>query len=181
MPRTWTSKRPTLSVIAGFFFTFLLVSRAVNTQSRSTLPSVGVLVKVLQAVDGDTLLIEGGYRLRLIGIDTPEINHHDKTAEPFGNEAYRVTKSLTVGGAVVLELDRERWDAYRRTLAYVFLPDNSMLNERLVSLGLSPAIVSFPFRNDRKRQLVLAEFEARRQQRSMWSKRFRHVDKDAVP
>jgi micrococcal nuclease len=182
LPHTWSSTRPTLTVIAGFGIAFFLVLRvASNAQSRSTLPLAGVQVEVLRAVDGDTLLIEGGYRIRLIGVNAPEIKHNDKPADPFGNEAHRIAKSLTVGKFVVLELDRERWDTYRRTLAYVFLPDYSMLNERIISHGLSPAIVSFPFRNDRKRRFVLAEAGARKQQRNIWSNGFGYQDQHAAP
>lgn len=80
-----------------------------------------------------------------------------------------MTQALALNQSVVLELDRERWDDYRRTLAYVFLDDQSMLNERLISVGLSPAVVTFPIRTDRRRLFLKAEAVARHKRINLWS------------
>ena len=52
---------------------------------------------------------------------------------------------------VSLEYDRERVDNYRRVLADVYLDDGSMLNQRLIETGYSPAVLGFPIRSDRRR------------------------------
>jgi len=124
---------------------------------------------VIRAVDGDTLLLEGNYRVRLLGVNTPETKYPDQPAEPFGEEAYQFTKELANGRLVKLEFDRERLDNYRRVLAYVYLDDGSMLNEQLIEQGMSPAVVSFPIRSDRKRLFEQAEREAQRKVAGIWA------------
>lgn len=66
-------------------------------------------------VDGDTIRLESGHKVRLLGIDTPE---HD---EPLFAEARALTKSLLDKKEVLLEFDTEREDAYQRWLAYVWV------------------------------------------------------------
>ncbi|MGD9855683.1 MAG: thermonuclease family protein [Planctomycetaceae bacterium] len=128
-------------------------------------------VKVARVVDGDTLLLESGHRVRLIGVDTPETKHPDRPAEPLGPEASRFTSEL-IGegeGEVRLEFDRERRDQYRRLLAYVFLPDGRLLNEEIIRAGLSEAKTYFPFRSDRQRQFTAAEAAAKAEHLGIWA------------
>lgn len=145
--RRWPSAACLLSVIA----TLLIVWRVVTARSVDTLPPAGVPLRVVRAIDGDTLLLEGGFRVRLLGVNTPETKHPDQSAEPYGPEAYEYTRSLVDQRLVTLEYDRERLDNYRRVLAYVSLDDGSLLNQRLIETGLSPAVVGFPIRSDRRR------------------------------
>lgn len=126
-------------------------------------------VVVKRVVDGDTLLLESGHRVRLIGVDTPETKHPDRPAERLGHSAYRFTSELVGDGRVRLEFDRERRDAYRRLLAYVYLPDGRMLNEEIIRAGYSEAKTTFPYRNDRKRLFAAAEELARRDQVGLWA------------
>ena len=81
-----------------------------------------------------TFLISGQLeRVRLIGIDTPEIYGG---IECFGQEASAFTKSLLpIGTPVILEKDVSERDRYDRLLRYVYLPDGRMLNEVLVAEG----------------------------------------------
>ena len=77
-------------------------------------------------VDGGTLLLQSGERVRLIGVDTPEIKHPKKPVEYFGKEASAFTRRMVEGKRVRLECDqanaaRGHKDRYGRTLAYVFL------------------------------------------------------------
>lgn len=73
------------------------------------------------AKDGDSLVVEldgQEVEVRLIGINTPERG----TTE--GEEAYKYVKNyLTKGQILYLEYDKERFDKYDRTLAYVWLND----------------------------------------------------------
>ena len=126
-------------------------------------------VEVARVVDGDTLLLRSGHRVRLIGIDTPEIEHEDRPAEPLGREASRFTAQLVGDGPVRLEFDRERRDQYHRLLAYVHLPDGRLLNEEIVRAGYSRAEVHYAFRSDRKRQFLAAEEAAKAERRGMWA------------
>ena len=91
---------------------------------------------VQRVVDGDTLLLSGGDRLRLIGVDTPETVKPEHPIEPLGPEATRFTSQFLAGGTARLSFDRERVDRYGRHLAYVWVGDR-MLNEELLRSGLA--------------------------------------------
>ena len=95
------------------------------------------LATVRRVNDGDTVELADGRSIRYIGVNTPEIDHKHKTADPFGLEARAFNAGLVEGKVVRLEFDQERQDGYGRTLAYVFLPDGSMVNERLLQAGLA--------------------------------------------
>ena len=70
--------------------------------------------KGIQVVDGDTITIEGGYRVRYIGIDTPEIYPE---VEAFGIKAWQANCRLVEGKEVRLERDISETDKYGRLLA----------------------------------------------------------------
>ncbi len=92
---------------------------------------------VTRVVDGDTLVLDGGERIRLIGVDTPETVHPQKPVEYFGKEASAFTRRMADGQEVRLEYDQQRRDRYGPTLAYVWLPDDSLLNLEIIRRGSS--------------------------------------------
>jgi len=101
---------------------------------------------VTHVVDGDTLDVDapdGAYprtRIRLWGVDTPETVKENTPVQHFGPEAGEVTRRLTLGRLVRLELVRSvTRDKHGRLLAYVFLPDGEMLNRLLVQQGYAYA------------------------------------------
>jgi micrococcal nuclease len=101
-------------------------------------------VAVKRITDGDTIELADGRFVRYIGVNAPEINHEHNTAEPFGLKARMRNAELVGGHRIRLELDLERLDAYGRTLAYVFLPDGSMVNEQLLRSGLAYCLYKMP-------------------------------------
>jgi micrococcal nuclease len=123
---------------------------------------------VERVVDGDTLLLDDGARVRLLGVDTPETKHPDRPVEPFGPEAAEFTRSHVERRHVTLEFDRERRDQYRRVLAYVYLGD-WFLNEELIRAGYSRAETRFPYRQSMKRRFLAAEKQARTARRGIWA------------
>jgi micrococcal nuclease len=125
-------------------------------------------VKVVRVVDGDTLLLEHGVRVRFLGVNTPEIAQDDQPAEPLGQEAKEFTRRFIEGKSVTLEYDQEREDQYGRTLAYVYA-DGEMLNETLIEAGLSEAVTRHPYRSDRKKLFEAAEERAYRKKIGIWS------------
>ncbi len=127
------------------------------------------LTLVERVVDGDTLVISGGDRVRLIGVDTPETKHPNKPPEPFGQEAYEFTRRVAEGKRVQLRFDPgETKDRYGRTLAYVYV-DGEFLNEQLIREGLARALTSYPFSADMKQVFRTAEAQAKSQKRGIWS------------
>jgi micrococcal nuclease len=136
--------------------------------SESQTARESTITTVKRAVDGDTLLLDDGIRVRLLGVDTPETKIPDQPPEPWGPEASEFTARHVTGRQVRLEFDRERFDRYGRTLAYVYVGDR-LLNEELIREGLSAAQLQYPYRSDMKRRFVKAENEAREQHRGIWS------------
>ena len=124
------------------------------------------VTKVKQVVDGDTLRLTNGEKVRLIGVDTPETKHPQKPVERFGKEAYLFTKRMVEGKEVRLEFDWQRRDKYGRLLAYVYLTDGAFLNAEIIKQGYGFAYTKYPFK-------YLDEFggyekEARENRRGLW-------------
>lgn len=124
--------------------------------------------RVVRVIDGDTLLMQGDHRVRLLGVNTPETSHPDRPIEPFGPEAAEFTRSFVGAGRVRLRFDRERIDSFGRILAFVDT-DNGCLNEELIRVGLSRAETGFPYSETMKRRLRECESEARAAGRGIWS------------
>lgn len=106
--------------------------------ARPTATPVRAPARVVRVVDGDTIVvaIDGEeYRVRYIGIDTPETVHPDKPVEWMGPEASAANKALVEGKTVYLEKDISETDQYDRLLRYVFLEDGTFVNAELVRLG----------------------------------------------
>jgi len=120
---------------------------------------------VTKVIDGDTIVIEGGYRVRYIGIDTPEIHHE---VEAFGIEAWQANRTLVEGKRVRLEKDVSETDKYGRLLRYVYAGD-TMVNAELVRQGLAEARAYPP---DIKYQdyFEKLEAEAKSEGRGIWAK-----------
>lgn len=127
---------------------------------------------VQRAVDGDTLLLGDGRRVRLIGVDTPETKREGTPVQPWGPEAHEFAAQMVEGRNVRLEFDQEREDKYGRVLAYVYVGDR-MLNEELLRAGLGRVLLKFPYREEMKRRFRQAEEAAREARRGIWSGRGR--------
>ncbi len=124
--------------------------------------------QVQHVVDGDTLALANGARIRLLGVDTPETVKRNTPVQAWGREASDFTKAFVAGGAVRLTFDRERTDKYDRFLAYVWVGDR-MLNEELLRAGLGRALLQYPYASSMKARFRKAETEAKRARRGIWS------------
>lgn len=124
-------------------------------------------VTVKRVNDGDTVQLADGRLVRYIGIDAPEIDHARHTAQPMGFEARTRNAELVGGRTLRLELDIERLDDYGRTLAYVFLPDGAMVNERLLQAGLAFCLATMP-NVQYEGRLLAAQRTAMRAKAGLW-------------
>ncbi|MBX3442971.1 MAG: thermonuclease family protein [Planctomyces sp.] len=162
-------RRPTAALIVILIAALLAIFRTQTPPvAPQGLPPEGEVVRVARVVDGDTLLLDGGRRVRLIGVNTPETKIEGQPPEPWGPEASEFVTRLVEGRNVTLEYDRERRDQYDRILAYVH-HDGRLLNEEIIRAGYSRAVLRFPYRSDRKRLFQAAEEEAREARRGLWS------------
>ncbi len=128
---------------------------------------------VTKVIDGDTIEIESGISVRLVGIDTPETVDPRRPVGCFGKEASNETKSLLTNKVVILQKDISDIDKYSRLLRYVYLPleNGQMLfvNDYLVREGYAKVYTYSP---DVKfnEQFLEAEREARSNLRGLWKK-----------
>jgi micrococcal nuclease len=99
---------------------------------------------VKRVIDGDTIVLTNGDRIRYIGINTPEIHHLQKGVEYCGKEAAEFNRKLVLGRLVRLEFDKERFDKYGRILAYVYLQDRTFVNAELVGQGYARVMTIKP-------------------------------------
>lgn len=125
---------------------------------------------VRRVVDGDTLLLANGKRVRLIGVNCPESVKPNTPVEPFGLEASSFTRRAVeqAGDRVTLNFDRERFDSYERYLAFVWVGEQ-MLNEELLRAGLARWEPNFSYSSSMKTRFRKAEAEARDARRGIWS------------
>lgn len=163
--RVW-SRFPLVAVVVLCLIA-VWVFRPLSTPARFSFDSSRLYV-VERVVDGDTLLLEDGTRVRLLGVDTPETKHPDRPPEPLGPQATAFTQRHVEGRAVTLRFDRERRDRYHRVLAYVYRGD-WCLNEEIIRAGFSRAETRFPYSTAMKRRFRQAEEEARENKRGLWA------------
>ena len=95
--------------------------------------------------DGDTLTLQNGDRIRLIGINAPEVAKKSHPAEAFGNAARDYLRQRLPKGTVIkLQFGADKKDHYGRTLAHVFLPDGENMQAELLQQGLASTLVMPP-------------------------------------
>ena len=92
---------------------------------------------VTKVYDGDTIVLKNGERVRLLGINTPEIESHRRQGEAGGQAAKKWLQDKLQQNQVFIEYDQLQRDQYHRLLAYVFLPDGKHLNVGLLTAGLA--------------------------------------------
>ena len=139
--------------------------------------------RVVHVVDGDTLDIDASdgnkpkTRIRLWGVDTPEVGHGKGKDMYFGPEATAFAKKTLDGRDVHVVLSKKRTRGkYGRLLAYVFLERGGvMFNEMLLEEGLAYADLRFP--HDYRKQFEATEKRARRAGVGLWAE----VERDDMP
>jgi len=123
--------------------------------------------KCIIVIDGDTILLAGNEKVRLIGVDTPETRDENRPVQYFGKEAYEFTRSLVEGKKVRLEYGMNRKDKYGRTLAYVYLEDGTLLNAEIIKQGYGYLYRAFIFKYFDK--FWQYEKEAREKKIGLWA------------
>ena len=124
-------------------------------------------VLVDRVVDGDTIELSDGRKVRYIGIDTPETKDPRKEIQCFGEEASAYNRDLVEGKVVAIEADVADKDQYDRLLRYVWLEDE-MINKKLVAEGYAYAS-SYPPNVKYQTQFKLAQQQAREQNLGLWA------------
>jgi len=116
-------------------------------------------------VDGDTIVLASGERVRYIGIDTPEATG---ASEFFGPEATEANRRLVAGRRVRLERDVSDRDRFDRLLRYLYV-DGVMVNAELVREGFARVLV-YPPDTRYTTCFSALEGEAREAGRGLWER-----------
>lgn len=122
---------------------------------------------VARVLDGDTVVLEDGRRVRYLGMDTPGLRGHFGQREPFAEEAAEANRERVEGRRVWLERDASDEDELGHLLRHV-LVDGRCVGVELVRVGLARALPLYPDLS-RADEILGAEREARQAQRGMWS------------
>jgi len=135
----------------------------ISTPDRSV--PTGDRATVINIVDGDTadVLFDGEeFRVRYIGIDTPE------RGDDFYKEASDANASLVLDQAVILVKDVSETDRFGRLLRYLYLLDGTFVNAELVRQGLAEAVL-FPPDDAHYQEFLALQSEAQASDRGKWS------------
>jgi len=89
--------------------------------------------------DGDTLQLTDKRKIRIIGIDTPEVKHHRQKAQAYGAKAREALRELLKKNdyQIFLRYGIEKKDKYSRFLAHVFTPDGINISSWLLEKGFA--------------------------------------------
>jgi micrococcal nuclease len=121
----------------GLLLTLFLMGSSAWPQSWRIVESV---------TDGDTLVLDGKEKVRLIGVDSPEISDGREAVAAMAKEARGFLRGMVEEKRVRLEYDQSKTDMFGRTLAYLYLEDGTFVNAALIKNGYSQAYTEYPFK-----------------------------------
>ncbi|MEE9584290.1 MAG: thermonuclease family protein [Candidatus Brocadiales bacterium] len=156
---------------AGGIGGLLLITILIITSLDATSVEVALCTGV---IDGDTIELSTGKRVRYIGVNTPEVHRVDAITRELGKEAKAYNEGLVIGKTVRLLFDVQQKDEYGNFLAYVYV-GRTFVNAELVRAGYASAARHPP--NVRHAELFKGlEREAKENDRGLWSvtKKARH-------
>ncbi len=151
-------------------FVFLAAAFVAAAANAACQPTVsGEQATVDKHYDGDTLRLSDGRRLRLLGIDTPEMNYRKGAPQALATTAlHRLQSLLPRGGTLRLVPDRQQHDRYGRLLAHTYTPDGVSVEETLLREGLAVSFI-LPPNLAQADCLLAAERAARMAHRGVWA------------
>ena len=177
-PRAWTTRPPTLRRALLTLASALAVALAILLQrfgpqratAHASLPATAVVARV---IDGDTVELSDGRRVRYLGINTPELRKRAGTQwiyapEPFGEEAAAANRRLVEGRTVRLEYDSRLYDRYNRLLAYVYAGE-TFVNAALLAQGLARVLI-IPPNTRHAEEFQDLQRQARQARLGMWGR-----------
>lgn len=92
---------------------------------------------VTRVYDGDTVKLASGEKIRLIGINTPEMNFKTGSPEPYAKKAKKFLEKRVLKKRIGIKYGKEKRDRYKRRLGHLFLLDGTNLQAELLKSGLA--------------------------------------------
>ena len=131
------------ALVGAFFVSAIWLSAA---QAFCPAPAGLTSVTVQRVVDGDTLRLNDGRNVRMIGLNTPELGKKGRSDEPFAVTARKRLEALIAAsdGRVDLQPGQESKDRYGRTLAHVYGADGANLEAQMLAEGLGFLVAVAP-------------------------------------
>ena len=138
-----------------------------NKEQRLENSSLNLIqYEVIRVIDGDTVELKNGERLRYNDIDTPETVHPSKPVECYGPQASAKNKELVEGEIILVELGNPTKDRYGRLLGYVYIED-LFVNAELVRGGYAE-VNSYGNPGSKLSNLLDIEKNAKRSMKGLW-------------
>ena len=149
-----------------------LIALPAHAENACTTPlAFDETVKVRHIHDGDTLRLSDGRKVRLIGINTPELARKQKPAEAFASEAKQALKTLVKKGQPIkLIYGKDKKDHYGRILAHAFSASGQNIQQALLSQGLA-RVITIPPNTKFTRCYLAIENTARCNRLGLWKNR----------
>lgn len=124
--------------------------------------------QVVKIVDGDTVALDNGAHVRLLDINTPELAHDGRPAEPHADVARDALRSLVFGRTVTIQTGKVREDRFGRVLGHIFLPGRGWVNGTLVRDGHA-VVYTFADNAMYAPELLAYEQSARMGKKGLWA------------
>ncbi|MEX1109180.1 MAG: thermonuclease family protein [Dongiaceae bacterium] len=143
----------------------------------------GERVVAVAVIDGDTLLLDDGREVRLVGLQAPKLplGRPDFVAWPLAEEAKAALEALVLGEAVTLAYGGRQLDRHGRALAHLYRDDGTWIQGELLELGMA-RVYSFADNRALAAEMLAIEQAARADRRGIWAESwYDRRDLDAIP
>lgn len=164
--------RVLVTAFSSFFITFILISYLISPilpMLHAASPTRTIFAVITRIVDGDTVMAETNdgtsLKIRLYGIDAPELSRADRPGQAFAEESCIYLSSLILGKTVRLDI----WaiDRYHRIVAMIWMEEQN-INLQMVSAGMAEAYLEYLKHEPYKSQFINAETEAKEKKMGIW-------------
>jgi len=156
------------SVVFCYWLTICLAAPAVMAATACPADHIDERARVAYVHDGDTVRLQDGRRLRLIGVDTPELSRDGKPDQPYAVAARDALRGvLAKGAALDLRFDKNRQDVHGRLLAHAFFADGRSVSAWLLERGYA-TLLTVPPDDWNVSCYQAAERRARAQRLGIW-------------
>ncbi len=162
---------------------FVLLLLAGANPARALDPALEALEpgergRVIEVVDGDTVVLERGLQVRLVGLQAPKLplGRAGFRAWPLADQAKAALEAIALGHDAELRYGGRRRDRHGRALAHLVLDGGLWAQGAMIDAGLA-RVYSFPDNRALVTMLLAREVEARAARRGIWSNPFYAIRK----